>query len=407
MNVEELVRDSLRELAVEEASAGPGFADRVLALRRRRRTRRLASVAAATAAVVAVSVAVPLLDGGKSDVRPAGVTREGEVSAHPDQSPPRDMIAAGRQVLAAYYTAKTVPETKVTATFQRTYWLLDTKTGRYKKDARWSHVAVAPGLRTAAVLERTLPAKRIGLLDLATGEVERWIQAPQGVGGLAFARDGHRLVATTYSEDPDRRVPVQNATTGEMSWMAPHETSRTGFFVVDLSGDSGYAWWRVAADRSVLGRADFSFTGDGKHLFAQVVGGKDGMERFYDVSGGKEVAAPVGEEHLRWDVPARLSPDGRLAALGLVKEAAVGKSWSSIRDPRTGKKITMVRGGQLLAWVDNKRLIAWERTTPFDVQPFRDRLVLVTIGSEKVVPLSGSRAQNLEEPPWEPVFAER
>ena len=87
MNVEELVRDSLRELAVEEASAGPGFADRVRAVRRRRRTRSLGSVAAATAAVVAVAVAVPMLNEGRDDVRPASVTQRDGISAHPDQSP--------------------------------------------------------------------------------------------------------------------------------------------------------------------------------------------------------------------------------------------------------------------------------------------------------------------------------
>ena len=108
MNVEELVRDSLRELAVEQPSAGPGFADRVLAVRRRRRTRRLAAVAAAVAAVVAVGVAVPLLDGGKDDVRPAGVLEKDGINAHPDQSPPRDMIAAGDSVLAAYYITRAV-----------------------------------------------------------------------------------------------------------------------------------------------------------------------------------------------------------------------------------------------------------------------------------------------------------
>ncbi|MCL6675337.1 WD40 repeat domain-containing protein, partial [Streptomyces panaciradicis] len=51
MNAEELLRDSLRELAAEQPPADAGFADRVLAARRRRRARTLASVAAATAAV--------------------------------------------------------------------------------------------------------------------------------------------------------------------------------------------------------------------------------------------------------------------------------------------------------------------------------------------------------------------
>jgi len=70
VNVEELVRDALREQAAEQPSAGPEFADRVLVVRRRRRFRRLAAVAMTTAAVVAVSVGVPLLDSGRDDVRP-------------------------------------------------------------------------------------------------------------------------------------------------------------------------------------------------------------------------------------------------------------------------------------------------------------------------------------------------
>lgn len=183
MNVEELVRDSLRELAVEEASAGPGFADRVLAVRRRRRTRRLVAVAAATAAVVAVSVAVPLLNEGHDGTRPARVTQQDGVSAHADQSPPSDLIAAGRSALAAYYKTALVPKNKKEATLERTYWLLDPDTGKYKKDTRWSFVAVAPGLKTAAVLERTLPAARIGLLDLTTGRSSGGSRSGRGSAG--------------------------------------------------------------------------------------------------------------------------------------------------------------------------------------------------------------------------------
>ncbi|CAM5497333.1 hypothetical protein SGRIM128S_09294 [Streptomyces griseomycini] len=209
MNVDELVRDALREQAAELAAPGPGFADRVLAVRRRRRTRRLVSVAAATTAVVAVAVGVPLLDTGKEEVRPAAVLDGNGVLAHPDQSPPRDLIAAGRSVLAAYYTAEPAVRSDDRAALTRTYWLLDPETGRYEKDDRWSFVAVAPGARTAAVLERELPARRIGILDLATGRVDRWIPVDRGVGGLAFSRDGGRLVATTYGEHPDLMVRMK------------------------------------------------------------------------------------------------------------------------------------------------------------------------------------------------------
>ncbi|MDQ0602742.1 hypothetical protein QF037_007087 [Streptomyces canus] len=416
MNVEELVRDSLRELAVEEASAGPGFADRVLAVRRRRRTRRLVAVAVATAAVVAVSVAVPLLNEGRDDARPAGVTQQDGISAHPDQSPPSDLIAAGRSALAAYCTTALVAKNKKEATYERTYWLLDPDTGKYKKDTRWSFVAVAPGLKTAAVLERTLPAARIGLLDLATGEVERWIPAGRGVAGLAFSNGGTELVATTYSEHPDSLEKFKNAEDSEGAWMSTHRVSRTGFLLLDLAEGGGGIWHRVPSS-SAGGRADFAFTRDDRHLFA-AGGGLSTLVRpkFYDLS-GKETAAPVNEKYLRWDVPARLSPNGKLAALGLAEEVepaiapghrtTAGKSYSFIKDPLTGKEITKVRGAELLAWVDNQRLIAWERTSGLD-EAYEDRLVLVTIGSDKVVPLSGVREHPETDPePWEAVFAER
>ncbi|MFF4271440.1 WD40 repeat domain-containing protein [Streptomyces sp. NPDC001536] len=407
MNVEELVRDSLRELAVEEASAGPGFADRVLAVRRRRRTRRLVCVAAATAAVVAVSVAVPMLNEGRDDVRPATVTQGDGVSAHPGQSPPSDLIAAGRSALAAYYTTRLVAKSEDEATRERTYWLLDPDTGKYKKDTRWSFVAVAPGLKTAAVLERTLPAERIGLLDLATGEVERWIPVAHGVAGLAFSSDGTELVATTYSEHPD------SLDKSEGEWTAMHRVSRTGFLLLDQAGRGGGVWHRVTT--SVGGRADFAFTRDNKHLFA-AGGGLSTLVRptYYDLS-GEETAAPANEKYLRWDVPARLSPNGKLAALGLaeVNDPAIaggtlpGQSLSFIKDPLTGKEITKVRGAELLAWADDQRLIAWERAAG-PSEPYKDRLVLVTIGSHKVVPLSGVREHpETGQEPWEPVFAER
>ena len=410
MNVEELVRDSLRELAVEQPPAGPGYADRVLAVRRRRRTRRIATVAAATAAVVAIGVAVPLLDSGKGDVPPANVLDQGGIHAHPDQSPPRDLIGADDAVLAAYYTVESHQQTDRRAVSVRTYWLLDPRSGTYKKDTRWSFVAVAPGLKTAAVLEQNLPARRIGLLDLATGEVERWIPAKHGVGGLAFSDDGSRLVATTYDENPDVRIKVKtvDAETDKEVWAwttSFGDSSRSGFYDLDVASGRS-SWSPVAPDRRINSRQDFAFSRSGDSVYAQVIGGQDGLQQFYGLNGAK-IAAPADEKYLRSDVGARLSPNGRLAALGLTKETA-GKSYSSILDPRTGKEITKVRGSQLLAWVDDKRLIAWERATSLK-EEYRPRLVLVTIGSDRVVPLSGAREpdENPDRQGWEPVFARR
>ncbi|WP_371550430.1 WD40 repeat domain-containing protein [Streptomyces sp. NBC_00554] len=413
MNVEELVRDSFQEQAAEQAPAGPGFADRVLTARRRRRTRTIASVAAATAAVVAIAVGVPLLDSGKKDVRPANVLNQDGIHAHPDQSPPRDLIGAGDAVLAAYYTVKLQPQTDQQAVSARTYWLLDAKTGRYEKDTRWSFVAVAPGMKTAAVLERNLPAHRVGLLDLATGEVERWIPFEQGVGGLAFSYDGSKLVATTYDENPDLRVKEKVlGKDGQEEWVwgaTFGDSSRSGFLVLDLAGGGGGFWRKVEPDRNLNPRQDFAFSRDGDLVYSQVIGERDGMQQFYDLGG--KVAAPANEKYLRSDVPARLSPNGKLAALGLAKEVAgnPAKGYSSIRDPRTGKEITKVRSGHLLAWVDDTHLIGWERVTSLE-EEYRPQLVLVTIGSDKVVPLSGIReptSKSADQEEWEPIFARR
>ncbi|MEU0034874.1 WD40 repeat domain-containing protein [Streptomyces sp. NPDC006333] len=404
MNVDDLVRDSLREQAAEQPSVGPGFADRVLTVRRRRRTHRLGSVAAAVAAVVTVAVAVPLVS-GRDDVRPAKVLDGTGLSAHPDQSPPRDLIAAGNVALGAYCTAHAVPRTKDRAVYTRTYWLLDPGSGRYEKSTKWSFVALAPGLRTAAVLEQDLPTRRIGLLDLTTGRIERWIPVDHGVGGLAFSRDGSRLVATTYDENPDLRVKVRGPSGTD--WMAPlGGSSRSGFLVVDVASGKG-TWSGVASGRDTGTREDFAFSRDGRLVYSRVVvsGGRDGMQQFYDLKGAK-VPAPENEQYLRADVGARLSPDGSVAASGLTREKP-DKSYSALLDPRTGKRVTLVRGAELLAWVDDKRLIAWERLPGGTL--YRPRLVLVTIGSDRVVPLSGGPA--LDSDPmrqlWEPVFVER
>ncbi|BCM66081.1 MULTISPECIES: WD40 repeat domain-containing protein [Streptomyces] len=406
MNVEELVREVLREQADAQPPVPAGFADRVLGVRRRRRTRRLLSVAAATAAVVAVAVGVPLLHPGGNEVRPAAVPAPAGIRSHPDQSPPRELIAAGRTAMAAYYTRRTVPQGGDRGVTHRTYWLLNPETGRYEKDARWSFVAVAPGLRTAAVLERTLPAARIGLLDLATGEVERWIPVSHGVAGLAFSDDGRRLVATAYSANPDQAVKVADAgNTGRTDWGPWWQGKvRTGFHVVDVS--SGKATWSaVPPGRNDIGRLDFAFSRTGDLVYSQAVGGRDGMQQFYDLT-GRKAAAPADERHLRSDVPARLSPDGRLGAWGLVAEPH-RMSYSAIRDPLTGEEIGRARGAQLLAWADDRRLIAWERDP--ERKEYRDRLVLVTIGEKGVVPLSGYRKPNAEyhQQEWNPVFAER
>ncbi|WP_329298997.1 WD40 repeat domain-containing protein [Streptomyces sp. NBC_00659] len=412
MNVEELLRDTLREQAEDGPRTPPGFADRVLAVRRRRRTRRIASVAAAAAVVLTAAIAVPSLDSGGHDVRPLrGVdpkpaTTHPVPSAHPGQSPVHELVAAGRTAMAAYYTQKTDWQSTHDGIRKgigvRTYWLLDPKSGHYEKDTRWSWVAVAPGLRTAAVLERHLPASRIGLLDLTSGKVARWIPVDHPVGGLEFSRDGTRLVATTYSENPDKRIKMDNIDRVPVSV----KPSRTGFYVFDVASGKG-AWADVGVVRDDQGneintRQDFGFCRDGRTItgLQSLTSG----DRFYDVS-GREVSAPHEERYRTWFVKAGLSPDGTKMAGDFAGEKWYTSSW--ILDPRTGKHLAEVHGQQLLAWADDKSLIAWD-IAKGEKNEFHNRLVLVTIGSDKEVPLSGFlKGTDGSAGRWEPLFADR
>ncbi|MFJ8633266.1 hypothetical protein [Streptomyces sp. NPDC093568] len=107
--------------------------------------------------------------------------------------------------------------------------------------------------------------------------------------------------------------------------------------------------------------------------------------------------------------PGQALPEGEFTALGLAREVDgdPGKGYSSIRDPWSGKEVSKVRGSHLLAWADDRRLIAWERVTGLD-EPYRPRLVLVTIGSDRIAPLSGVREPDKDgERQGEPVFARR
>lgn len=407
MNVDDIVRDALHDQAAEQPAPAAGFADRVLAVRRRRRSRRIALAAAATVAAVAVGVAVPLLDSGKDDVRPSGggggVVVEKKTRAHPDQSPPREEISAGGTTLAGYFIPETVEKSADSAVYQRTYHLLNPRTGKYEKAPDWSWVAVAPGGKTAAVLERDLPASRIGLLDLTTGKVERWIQADHGVGGLAFSLDGRKLVATTYGKNPDARIKTEGSDGWDQEWTS----SRTGFFVFDVASGNG-AWTEVKLASGtgpggtfINTRQDFALTDDGRYVWSGNPMQDIGKE-FWDLKGVK-VPTPAPYKYLSWSVDAGISPDGRLVAGDFA-----GQKWktsSFILDAKTGAH-TEVRGQQLLAWVGNKQLIAWD-IAENDKNEFHSRLVLVTLGSAKEVPLSGFRQGNDGDAGrWEPLFAQ-
>jgi len=407
VNVDELVRDAFREQAADSVPAPPYFAERVLAVRRRRRTRTIACTAAATAAVVAAAVAVPLLTGGGDDVRPASRMNNSDIISHPDQSPPRDLIAAGDTVLSAFWVYKNVKQPNGDTIYTRTYGLLDQKSGKYMKTKKWAFLDVAPGSRTAAVLEGELPAKRIGLLDMITGKVDRWIPMDRGVAGVAFSPDGKKLVATTYGKNPDRNFADHTQNVNGKDVPGPVQ-SRTGFAVVDV--DSGKSGWHKAPEKpDEMGwfgnsREDFDWSHDGKLVYANTP--MKPFREYYDLN-GDEADWPADEKSLTY-AEAGLSPDGKLAAgefAGHGMEVAV-----AVNDAKTGKRVAKLPAQQLLAWADNKRLIAWgcDPKKCSGKGEFHNQLLLVTIGTNKVVPLSDFRKANDDYPGrWTPLFSSR
>ncbi|WP_405618805.1 hypothetical protein OG292_30090 [Streptomyces sp. NBC_01511] len=115
--------------------------------------------------------------------------------------------------------------------------------------------------------------------------------------------------------------------------------------------------------------------------------------------------APPKERYLDLvPAPAGLSPNGVLVAGPFAGGART--TATQVLDPETGKRVAKLKGQELLVWADDKRLIAW------DIAPgggeFDNRLVLITIGSDKVVSLSGVRTPKDYSPGrWEPIFAKR
>jgi hypothetical protein len=427
--VDELVRAALREQAGAQAPATALLADRVLTAHRRRVRRRIGVVAAATAAVVGLAFWAPLPGGSGPEPATGGVPSATEFVSRPDQSPPHEVIAAGDVVMAGYVVKETVKSSNGEEGEQRsTYWLLDADSQTYEKDERWSVVAVAPGAQQAAVLERDLPVPRIGILDLRSREVERWIELgadgdgsraddERRVAGLAWSRDGARLLATTYSDNPDRLEPLPGAgsgagtaggTAGESELEPPRTSDRTGFWVVDVASGHG-SWSAVALPASpemgmapLNSRQDFEFTRDGRAVRGGLVSEK--RSEFHDLR-GRAIDPPQGEAYWEWSVDAAASPDGARMAGSFAGATRKTSSW--ILDARTGKQVAEVPGQRLLAWAGEDQLVAWDIGRRSDSE-FANRLVLVTVGSDRTVPLSGFRGDGATGPGrWEPLFVRR
>ncbi|WP_445400172.1 hypothetical protein ACSMX9_04620 [Streptomyces sp. LE64] len=392
MNLEELLKNALRDDPAHRP-APADLADRVLAARRRRARVRTATATAAIAAVAGLGLtATQGLPGYPWGAQPASARGDSPLLARPDQSPPRELVAAGDVALGAHYTVTTRTDRDGRTVEDRAYRLLDRTSGTYRA-VGWSYVDVAPGLRTAAVLAGELPTRRIGLVDLDTGEVTRWLTARHPVAAVAFSPDGRRLVATRYARDP----AVLRTAAG------PAELSRTGFGVIDTG--SGTQRWHTAeptVDEVAAGaggdqvRADFDWSRDGLHV--HVPRTDLGYAR-HDPSNGLP-PSDVGARHLD-GTPARSRTLAEAFALDAGDPVPAGPGTAA---PAGGGQRPEARP---LAWPARGQVITWSCAPKSCADPgATGRLVLVDVARGTAAPLSGTGPRQ-GEGRWEPVFAPR
>ncbi|WP_432063820.1 hypothetical protein [Streptomyces sp. C10-9-1] len=373
----------------------------------KQRTVRGLIAVGAVVAIAAVGIALPLsTDDAGTQERFTGDVTAPDVVAHADQSPPREFVAAGRVAVSAYHTTKVVKQSDGNAVGTYEWSLLNTSTGRYEK-TDWAWIDVAPGMRTAAVLERDLPVTRIGVLEPATGTVERWIEVDKAVGGVQFSPDGKRLVATAYALHPDGLFKDASYRLNDETVPGP-KPSRTGYWVIDVaSGRKTFTALppRRGEDGPGAGRQDFHWSLDGK-LVWEAWGNEQGRI-FYDLD-GEESPIP-GQEAALPSPRAVLSPDGRLMTGDFAGEGT--DIVSEVLDAKTGRRTALVPGQQLIAWADDNHLIAW-RCDPEDCRPgkgeFRNQLLLVDLDGKTTTPLTGFRKAKLRyDGRWTPLLTRR
>nr|WP_237551557.1 WD40 repeat domain-containing protein [Streptomyces sp. SID8367] len=383
----------MREQAAGTGPASPDLADQVLVARRRRRGRTAVTAVLAVTVVVAAAVLVPRAL--EDQDRATGVLGTEDVIAHPDQSPPRDAIAAGRSALAAFQTYKKVKLDGGDSELTRTYGVLDPTTKTYRKTTRWSWLTVAPGLRTAAVLERKLPSDRVGILDLATDKVTRWIPVDHKVASVGFSPDGDKLVATTYEKDPDHWTMEHTTSDSGAAKPGPPTSTRTGFYVLDADKGGG-KWHAAPADESNFNaRQDFVFSQAGNLVFSDSMGNGS----YYDLE-GRAAAVPDNARHFRPNIQQGISPNGKL----------VIRDGGKVLDASSGAGVDELDVQTPLAWADDDRVITWG-CAPKKCDgkgEFRNQLLLVTLHSHKTVPLSDFRKASADYPGrWYPQFTTR
>ncbi|MFI6391364.1 hypothetical protein ACIBHY_21030 [Nonomuraea sp. NPDC050547] len=388
--------NQLREVMGEwadEVQVPHDLADRAL----RRRARRpwvYGALAVGVAAALAVAATIVTRE-GDIVIRPATeVTLPARPSPAPtdvradvDNVPPRNMIAAGNYAISSYFVYSTE---KLGGRWERrrhTWWLLNPRTGTYEKTP-YAWLDVAPGLQVAAVLEGEVMGRRIGILDLNTGQFLTWIELDQDVIGLKWSPDGTKLLATAYAEYPMRWKRVGPNSEEHLP------TTRTGFYVVDVPTKE-VAFRPMPNDENLLpaGSQNFNWSQDGT-LVWEGRGGEP--SRVYFTPDGREHEAPPEKYSSARVTP--LSPNGTLL---------LGRDGlpTSITEKATGRVVGRQQALQLHAWADDESVLALACAGECDNE-FHSALMLIGVDGSVKRQLSGYQDKTKEDP-WVGVLTPR
>ncbi|NVI88509.1 YncE family protein [Actinomadura sp. BRA 177] len=386
MKPETIVKSTLDEWA-DEARVPAGLADRALRGRARRRSVKFTLIGG-TSALLAGATAVALFAAGgtaRPEVAFEPVSLSSQTALRTDLGSafPRKLVAAGHMAVAAYYTSNT-PMGAEKGTVRRTWHLYNPSAGTYEQ-TKWAYLSVAPGMQRAAVLQGPLPASRVGVLDMKTRKVTRWIKVGKPVGGLAWSPDGRRLLLTSYASNPDAPNGAE-------------QPPRTGYYIVDSAAEPGVFHALPGSPDNGNSRQDLGWSRDGKLIWAPTA--TLPTKIFYDLDGRRQPAPPyeAGDQEA-----AGLSPNGTLLPeFGPRPGPAV-----TVTNVNSGEKAAVLPIEQAVAWADNDRLFAFG----CDVKKcegkgeFRNRLLLVTLKG-KITPLTGYQRSD-RAGSWTPVFTHR
>ncbi|MEO3807284.1 hypothetical protein [Nonomuraea sp. B1E8] len=334
----------------------------------------------------------------------ASITAD-DVRTDVTNDPPRNLIAAGRVAMSAYWTgnwkelgeaehklARGTLTTKVKR-LSRTWHVYNPQRGTYEPTP-WSWVDVAPGLQKAAVLEGELPSKRLGVLDLATQKALSWIDLPQGAASVTWSPDGKNILVTHYDRHPDE-IEFVNA---NMRFGSKGLSPRSGFSIVDTTTMQAQFHSVTQESRSTAhARNDFSWAAPDLISSAK---GEAGGELYFGLNGEK-ANGPSNRAALSEDKvgQAGISPNGKLLA------GPAGMP-TKVVDRATGQEVGSQRVLDLLAWADDSQLIALGCEGNC-ADEFHNGLVLVSVDGKQVTPLSAYRKDDGSDSTWHPVLTLR